>query len=92
MRVTVEYRAKARKAAGIASETVELAEPCSIQELLVRLAHQHGEPMRQLVLGSDGTPHPAILLFLGDQQVRPDSRQPVEDGDVLVMLPPVTRG
>jgi molybdopterin converting factor small subunit len=92
MKVTVEYRAHARQASGTAAETVELAEPCSIQELLMRLAERHGEPMRRMVLGSDGMPHPAMLLFLGDQQVRADSRQPLEDGDVLVMLPPIAGG
>lgn len=92
MKVTVKYHAQARAAAGRASEAIELGESCSVRELLIRLGQRHGEALRTMILTPEGRPHPSILLFVGDEQVRSDSEAMLRDGDVVAMLSPISGG
>lgn len=91
MKVAVRYMAQLRRAAAVSSEEVELDQPCSATELLKRLAEQHGLPFRALLLDADGAVRPAILLFVGDEQVSSQTR-PLQDGDVLTVLTPMAGG
>jgi molybdopterin converting factor small subunit len=49
MKVNVNYLAQLKQAAGISSESVELNTPCSVQDLVTRLAENHGEPLRSFL-------------------------------------------
>lgn len=91
MNVAVRYMAQLRQAAGAAAERVELDRPCTAAELLKRLAERHGRPFRDLVLDAAGDPHPAVLLFVGDEQVRAETTA-LRDGDVLTVLTPMAGG
>jgi molybdopterin converting factor small subunit len=91
MKIAVRYMAQLRRAAGVTVEEVELDRPCSATELLKRLADQHGLPFRALLLDADGGVRPAILLFVGDEQVNSQTR-PLQDGDVLTVLTPMAGG
>ena len=91
MRVAVRYMAQLRQAAGAASEQVELDRPCSVGELLTRMADRHGGRFRDLLLDAGGGVRPAVLLFVGDEQVGPE-RAALRDGDVLTVLTPMAGG
>jgi molybdopterin converting factor small subunit len=92
MRVVVKYLAQVKQAAGCPSEAVELNGDGSVAELMRRLAEQHGEPLRALLLGSAGMPHHALLLFVGGEQVHGDSPRELRDGDVVTVLAPMAGG
>jgi MoaD family protein len=92
MRVAVKYLAQIKQAAGRASEAVELDEGCSLRDLVRRLAERHGEPLRSLLLGPAGSPHDALLLFVGDEQVRWEVERELRDGDVVTVLAPMAGG
>src|SRR6185503_11265635 len=47
MKVTVKYAAQARVATGLSHEVVELDEPTTIHDLIIRLARQHGSAFRR---------------------------------------------
>lgn len=91
MKVAVCYMARLRQVAGAASERVELDRPCTVAELLQRMAAAHGAPFRDLVLDAAGGVHPALLLFVGDEQV-PAQTTSLRDGDVLTVLTPMAGG
>jgi molybdopterin converting factor small subunit len=91
VRVVVRYMAQLRQAAGAAVEQVELERPCSIAELILRLADRHQAPFRELVLDGRGGIRPAVLLFVGDEQVGP-GRSALRDGDVVTVLTPMAGG
>jgi molybdopterin converting factor small subunit len=91
VRVAVRYMAQLRQAAGAACEQVELDRPCSVGELLTRVADRHGGPFRDLLLDARGGVRPAVLLFVGDEQVRPE-RAGLGDGDVVTVLTPMAGG
>lgn len=91
MRVAVRYMVQLRQAAGAPSEQVELERPCSVGELLTLMADRHGGRFRELLLDAAGEVRPALLLFVGDEQVGPD-RAPLRDGDVVTVLTPMAGG
>ena len=92
MKVTVRYLAQARQAAGCSAETLELHGDCLPGELLWRLAQQHGDPLGRVLLGPTGAPHEALLLFVGEQQVRAETARALRDGDVVTILTPMAGG
>jgi molybdopterin converting factor small subunit len=92
MKVSVRYMAQVRQATGVDGESLELAAPCTLAELLGQLAARHGERLRNLLLLADGAPQPSILLFLNAEQTQDHSATPLKDGDVLTILAPMAGG
>jgi molybdopterin converting factor small subunit len=92
MRVAVKYLAQAKQAAGCPAETLELGDRCTLRELLRRLAERHGEPLRRLLLGPAGAPSEALLLFVGEEQVRWQTPRELRDGDAVTVLTPMAGG
>jgi molybdopterin converting factor small subunit len=92
VQIAVHYLAQVKQAAGTASEQVEVAGPCAVQDFVARLAERHGPPLQHLLLGADGQLQPTILLFVGDDQVGPDDPVELKDKDVVTLLSPVAGG
>jgi len=92
MTVTVRYMAQLRTAAGVATETIDLAGPCTSSELAAHLAARHGEALRRLLLGPNGRISPFILVFVGDAQVGPDEQLLLKEGAGITLLSPVAGG
>ncbi len=90
MQIKVEYHAQVKSAAGIAAEEIAIAPSSDVSAVLSQLAQTHGEALRSMLFTSDGRPHPAILLFVGDEQARPD--RSLREGDVLTIMSPVAGG
>ena len=80
------------EAAGCPAETLELGDHCSLRELVRRLADRHGEPLRRLLLGPAGAPSDALLLFVGNEQVRWETPRELRDGDAVTVLAPMAGG
>jgi molybdopterin converting factor small subunit len=91
VQIAVRYMAQLRRAAGTAVETIELDQPCSATDVVKRVAERHGLPFRALLLDGDGNVRPAVLLFVGDEQVGPITA-PLQDGDVVMVLTPMAGG
>jgi molybdopterin converting factor small subunit len=92
MKVVVRYMAQLRQAAGRAGEEIDLDGPCSLPDLLRRLAGRHGEPFGRLLLDAGGSLQPSILLFVGDEQVGAGAPVQLRDGDVITLLAPMAGG
>jgi len=92
MKVTVEYTAQVKRAAGISAEEFEFDATCSVRDLVTRVAAEHGDPLRGLLLDADGEVQPSLLLFVGDNQVRPGDPAPLNDRDVVTILSPISGG
>ena len=90
MQVTVHYFAQLRRAAGCTVERVDVEPGSTIAALFARLGTLHGESVRALLLGSDGTPHPSLLVFVGEQPA--ELSQPLRDGDEVTILTPMAGG
>ncbi len=92
MEVTVEYAAQIKRAAGVATETLEVAADCSLQELARQVAERHGERLSNLLLDEGGELQPSILVFVGDEQVRWSVPRILSDRDVVTILSPISGG
>ena len=90
MHVTVHYFAQLRRAAGCTVESVDVAPGCTIAALLGRLGALHGNAVRTLLVGADGTPHPSLLVFVGEQPA--ELPQPLREGDQVTILTPMAGG
>ncbi len=92
MKVTVEYAAQVKKAAGIASEVLEVSDQTTAQDVVRQVAAAHGQNLAGLILNGDGDLHPSILLFVGDDQIAWDQSVTLRDRDVVTILSPVSGG
>ncbi len=91
MKITLQFHAQARAAIGRDEQSIEIPSPCTIAQLLLRVAEAHPE-LRKVLLGSDGRPQMSLLTFVGDNLVRIDSEQSLREGDVVSMHAPIFGG
>ncbi len=90
MKITIKYSAQIAQAADASSETVELEAPCTVRELVERIAKERGGRFRDLVLGGEGKP--VVLLAVGDEQVRWEDERRLREGDEVSLLSPISGG
>jgi molybdopterin converting factor small subunit len=90
MEVTVHYLAQLRRAAGCASERLDVEPGLTVASLFHRLANAHGDSFRTLLFGSHDRPHAALLVFLGDQPAEPSSA--LYDSAEVTILTPMAGG
>jgi MoaD family protein len=89
MRINVEYFGQLRELTAVNREHIEVPAPCSVGEALTYLAQQHGQRFANLVL-SNGQPTNSLLLAIGEQQATTETL--LQDGDELLIVPPVSGG
>lgn len=92
MRITVEYAAQLKRAAGRPSEEVDLPDGSTVQDAADRIAAQHGDGLRSLLLDGTGRVHPSVLVFVGDEQVRRCAERTLGDGAVVTFASPISGG
>jgi molybdopterin converting factor small subunit len=92
MQITIKYLAQLKQAAGITHETIDIELPCVPSTVLQRLSERHNDHFRRLLFDQDGKLHPAILLFVGQNQVRPDTPCIFREGDIMTILSPMAGG
>lgn len=92
MKVTVNYLAQLKQAAGISSESIDLDTACSIQDLVIQLAENYGEPLRSFLLDSGGSLRQSILLIIDETQVHWETPVQLKEGDVITFLSPLAGG
>ena len=92
MQVTVEYTAQIRRAAGISSEEYSVQEGCTIDSLLLEIAARHGNDLGRLLIAEDGSPQATLLAFISNSQVRWGNDTPLQDGQTVTLLSPISGG
>ncbi|MCH7989228.1 MAG: MoaD/ThiS family protein [Planctomycetes bacterium] len=92
MQVTVVYAAQVKRAAGVASENVDVDATCSVQDLLTQVAAARGNALKNILFDDDGVLHPSILLFVRDSQIRWETPFELNDRDVVTVLSPISGG
>lgn len=92
MKLTVEYSAQLKQIVGCASEIVEAAHPCTVQNLVRQLAEKHGDSFRSFVLNENKILQPTLLLALNDEQVDWLVETPLNENDRIGLYSPIAGG
>lgn len=92
MKLKIEYKTQVKTAAGVASEEVELEGLCTLKEFIQHVAEKHGDPLKSILLDSEGNLQQAILLFLGDRHIQRDESPELSQNDVLTIFTPISGG
>jgi MoaD family protein len=90
MPVTVHYFAQIRRAAGCASEQVDVEPGITLGGLLLQLADRHGAEFRRLLLDEAGGLQKSVLVFVGQHPA--DGVTVLQDGDEVTILTPMSGG
>ncbi len=90
MNITVEYFAQARMIAASATETVSLDGLPTLDDLVQELAHRHPH-LASLLLPGGQLSH-SVLFAIGERQVWPGENVALNDGDHVLIVPPISGG
>lgn len=90
MRITVEYLAQLRVAAGTSRAEVECPDGSTVTVLVAQLADTHGEAFRSLALDEEGAVRRTLLVAAGGRRVA--GSDPLREGDVLILGTPIAGG
>ena len=97
MRITVQFAAQIRQAAGTGSTIVETADGLNVNQLVCQIADGSNDTLKNLLHSSDNLLQPALLVFVNDKLIQ-RSRKPapcsviLSDGDVVTLMSPMSGG
>lgn len=92
MKLNVSYSGQARAAAGCGTEEFELPTAATLRDLLLAIASRHGERIKSLLATNPERGAPALLVFVGEEQVRWDAPPMLKAGDEVMLLSPISGG
>jgi molybdopterin converting factor small subunit len=92
VKITVQYAAQVKAAAGARSECVELNDGATAEQVVLHVAGRGNEALRRLLLAADGSVQPALLLFLGEECVSRTEPVALREGDTLTIMSPISGG
>lgn len=94
MRVRVCYHAQIRSIIGRTNDDIELDRGATILMLLARIADQHGEAIRSHLFASPHVIRPSLLVVLNNapQPHATAGATPLQENDIVTLLPPIAGG
>src|SRR4051794_22366186 len=84
MTVTVRYSGQARTAAARAHKKLHPPATATLDDLLTKISQRYGNPMSTII--------PTLLIFIGDEQVDRALPRPLNQGDDITLLSPISGG
>ncbi len=93
VKVTVEYFAQARAAAGgVAREQFTVVAGTPTSEIVRRIAHAHGPKMIALLLDEGDAISCSVILAVDGAQVSAGDDVCVKGGETITIIPPISGG
>jgi sulfur-carrier protein len=90
MRMTVQYLAQIKRAAGRSMEHVEAPDGITLRDLVRYLGGRDDRALHALLLDKEEEPHGSLLFFVGEEHA--ELSRPLCDGDALTILTPMSGG
>ena len=90
MHITVHYLTQIRRAAGCASETIDVPAGCTLEVCLHQIAERHDSAFRALLLDDANAVRRSLLFFVGDDHV--ELSRGLRDGEAISILAPMAGG
>ena len=92
MQITVHFEAQVRRAAGADSTVLEIAEPLSAAEIVVRIGQASAEPLRRVLLDDAAMVRPTVMVFFDDEHVPLSSTRKPGNATVVTLTSPISGG
>ena len=92
MQLTIRYETLLKRAAGVAVQTFEVADPCDVREVVRQLAQHACDSVRPMLVDETGQLQPSLLLFVNDQQIVGDCPHTISEGDEVTLMTPISGG
>lgn len=94
MKITLQFEAQLRRAAGVASLTMDVAEAASLSEAIRGASEQLPVELTRQILESDGTIRRSLLCFVNQKPVSSEQQrtQSLQEGDCVLLCPPISGG
>lgn len=92
MNVTVQYETLLKRAAGTASDEIDVDGACDVRAAIQAVADRRRETLASLLLAEDGDVRSSVLIFVGDRQISPGESHQLQDGDIVTLMTPISGG
>jgi molybdopterin converting factor small subunit len=92
MKVTIEYAAQVKKAAGISFEEVYLIGNEGIPALLAKIAESHSDEFRTLLFDNNDQLRKTIIVCINYEQIDPHAKPQLNNKDLITILTPMSGG
>jgi molybdopterin converting factor small subunit len=94
MKVTVQFEAQLREIAGTGSTETELPDGASFLDAVQKVVVDGTDALAERLLAKDGGLQPSLMAFVNDQPViaATAGTHQVSDGDMILLLPPISGG
>jgi molybdopterin converting factor small subunit len=92
MKITIDYIAQAKTAAGTSSEIYTVADHCPLRDVLAHASKQQGAALTTLVFDPNGKIRPSILIAVNHEQVFTERAPVLKNGDVIALMSPMSGG
>ena len=92
MSISIKYMSQLKALLGQGTDQIETQSACTWRELAEQLVQRHGEPLRKLLYSNEGELNPSLLVCIGDEQIRPTAAHPIQPGQTVTLLSPISGG
>ncbi|MGQ9469042.1 MAG: MoaD/ThiS family protein [Nitrososphaerales archaeon] len=92
--ITLKYFAMIRDITGKKEESLSLKKGYSVMDVLIKLSEIYGEKISQFIFDEKREPRENLTFLINGQAIKIEdlSERKLKDGDVLVILPPISGG
>ena len=94
MQIQLQFEAQLRQAAGCDRQNLDLADSAVVLDAVQQAAESGSDSLRSRLLSSDGKLQAGILVFVNEHPVQASqvNTHLLQDGDVVLLLPPISGG
>lgn len=92
--ITLKYFAMIREITGKKEEPLSLKKGYSAMDLLIKLAEIYGEKLSQFIFDEKREPRENLTFLINGQAIKSENlnERKLKDGDIFVILPPISGG
>ena len=92
MQLKIRYETLLKRAAGVARQSIDVAETQDVRDIVGELASQANNKVRSMLVDAAGNMQPSLLIFANDCQVNASDSCPLSDGDEITLMSPISGG
>ena len=92
--INLKYFANIRDITGKKEESLLLRKGHSVMDALIKLTEIYGNKLSQFILNEKGEPRENLTFLINGQAIKSEklSEKKLRNGDVFVILPPISGG